>query len=122
MSVHRRIDHLRIAFDEADRFRSRAETVGIIAIIAEPGEPALPVWREQPKRIPAFRAPGVGDLTALEHHMVDCALGEASAHGEPGVARADDDGCNRANRRCSELFSAALPPPEPPRASAFALR
>jgi hypothetical protein len=33
----------------------------------------------------------VSHLTALEHDMVDRALGEAAAHGETGVAGADDD-------------------------------
>jgi hypothetical protein len=31
------------------------------------------------------------DLAALQHHMIDAAPGEAAAHGEAGVPRADDD-------------------------------
>src|SRR5205809_477260 len=31
------------------------------------------------------------DLAALDHHMVDRVRGEAGAHGEAGVAGADDD-------------------------------
>src|SRR5262249_37649290 len=43
---------------------------------------------------PSLGTPRVGDLAALEDDMVDRALGEAAAHGESGVAGADDD------RRC----------------------
>src|SRR5262249_52018356 len=82
-----------------------------VAGVAEARQPALPVWREQPQRIPALGAPRVGDLAALEDQMIDRALGEAPAHGEAGVAGADDDGGDRAHGRalsCLDL-SASCP-------------
>ena len=75
-----------------DDLGHRHEAVGIVAVVAEAGQPALPVRREQAQRVPALGPPRVGDLAALEHHVVDRALGEAAAHRQPGVAGADDDG------------------------------
>ena len=69
----------------------RHVAVGIRAVVAIAGQPALPVRREQPQRVPALAAPGVRDLAALEHDVIDRALGEAAARREPGVAGADDD-------------------------------
>ena len=69
----------------------RHEAVGIGALVAIAGQPALPVRRQQPQRVPALAPPGVGDLAALEHHVIDRALGEAAARRQPGVAGADDD-------------------------------
>jgi hypothetical protein len=34
----------------------------------------------------------VGHLAALEHDVVDAAIGQVLAHGETGLARADDNG------------------------------
>jgi hypothetical protein len=36
-------------------------------------------------------------LTALQNHMVDRALGKATAHGEAGVPGPDDDGGDGTN-------------------------
>ena len=69
----------------------RHEAVGIRAFVAIAGQPALPVRRQQPQRVPAFAAPGVGHLAALEHHVIDRALGEAAARRQSGVPGADDD-------------------------------
>ena len=55
--LDRRRDRPRIARDEIDGLRHRPETVGIVALVAEAGQPALPVGREQPERIPALRPP-----------------------------------------------------------------
>ena len=68
---HRRRDRARVAVDERDDLRHRPEAVGIVAVVAEAGQPALPVGRQQAERIPALGAPRVGDLAALEHDMVD---------------------------------------------------
>src|SRR5262249_34561564 len=90
--AHRGRDHLRIPLEEGDRLGHRAIAVRIVALVAIAGQPALPVRCEQAQRIPALGPPGVRHLTALEDHVVDRALGEAAAHGEAGVARADDEG------------------------------
>ena len=38
---------------------------------ARPGQPGLPVRREQRERVPPLRPPRVGDLAAFEHDVVD---------------------------------------------------
>ena len=75
-----------------DHLGHRHEAVGIGAFVAIAGQPALPVRRQQPQRIPALAAPGVGHLAALEHDVIDRALAEAAARRQPGVPGADDDG------------------------------
>ena len=104
----RRRHPLCVALDERDRLGHRPEAVRIVALVAVTRQPALPVRREQRERIPALGAPGVGDLAALEDDMVDRALGEPPAHGQPGLARADDDGgrAHRARRLCRERLYA----------------
>ena len=64
--------------------------VGVVALVTEARQPALPVGGQQPERVPAFGPPRVGDLAALEHHVVDRTFGQAAAHGEAGMAGADD--------------------------------
>src|SRR5690606_10064267 len=65
--------------------------VAIGAAVAIARKPALPVRRQQLQRIPPLSSPGVRDLAALEHDVVDRALGEAAAHREARVTGADDD-------------------------------
>ena len=89
---HRGRYRLGVALDEGDGLGHRAEAVGIVALIAVAGQPALPVGREQAQRVPPLRLPRVGHLAALEDHMVDRALREAPAHGQPGMAGPDDNG------------------------------
>src|SRR5437764_5190806 len=60
------------------------------ALVAEGGQAALPIRREQAERIPALLAPGVSNLAALQHDVVDPAVAEATAHCEARVACADD--------------------------------
>jgi len=98
MRSQRRRQQRRVALDERDRLGHRPVAVRIVALVAMAGQPALPVRREQGERIPALGAPGVGDLAALEDDVVERALGEPPAHGQPGLARADDDD-SRAHRR-----------------------
>src|SRR5262249_23286824 len=64
--------------------------VRIVTGVAEARQPALPVRRQQPQRIPAFGAPRMRDLTALEDHVIDGAVRQAPAHGQAGVPRPDD--------------------------------
>src|SRR5262249_23945935 len=73
--------------------------VGIGAVVAVTGQPALPVRRQQPQRVPALAPPGIRDLAALEDDVIDRALGEAPAGRQSRMAGADDD------RR--DLFSSA---------------
>ena len=84
--------HVGVPDQEVDGLGHGAEPVGIFASIRETGQPALPVRRQQPQRVPAFGPPGVGHLAALEDHMVDRAPCQAPAHGQAGLASPDHDG------------------------------
>ena len=79
------------ARDEVDHLGHRHVAVGIRAVVAIAGQSALPVGRQQPQRVPALAPPGVRHLAALEHDVIDRALGETAARREPGVPGADDD-------------------------------
>ncbi len=90
--LDRRRDGVGVALQEANELRHVHVAVGVAAGIAMAGKPALPVGRQQAQGIPALLAPGIGDLAALDQHVVDRAVGERLAEGEPGLAGADDDG------------------------------
>ena len=94
-------DRLGIVPEEVDHLRQRPVAVGVVALIAEARQPALPVRGEQPQRIPSLGAPRMGDLAALQQHMVDRTLREAAAHREPRVPCADDHGGDGTNRALS---------------------
>ena len=90
------------ARDELDHLAHGHVAVGIGAVVAMAGQPALPVRREQAQRIPALVPPGIRDLAALEHDVIDRAVGEQPARREAGVAGADDDG--------GDAFDGCAPP------------
>ena len=81
-----------ISLQIADDLGHAHVAVRIVAVVGVSGKAALPVRREEAKRVPPLRLPGVGDLAPLEQHMVDRAVGEVLAHGKSGLAGADDDG------------------------------
>ena len=81
-----------ISLQIADDLGHSHVAVRVVAVVGIAGKAALPVRREEAKRVPPLRLPGVGDLTPLEQHMVDRAVGEMLAHGKAGLAGADDDG------------------------------
>ena len=92
VGLDRRRDHSSVTVEERDRLGHVPVAVRVVALVAEARQAALPVRRQQPERLPALGAPGVGDLAALQHHVVERAIGQAPAHGEPGVPGADHDG------------------------------
>src|SRR6516165_10842560 len=74
-------------------FQSRLERTKNQRTAAESGRlAALPIRRQEAKRVPPFRPPGVSHLAALEDHVVDRAGGQMSAHSQSGLAGAYDDG------------------------------
>ena len=111
-------DVLGVAGDEVDDLWHRHEPVGVVTLIGVAGEPALPVGREQAQRIPPLRPPRVGDLAALDHHVVDGALGKAAAHRQPAMAGPDDDRC-RVHGRCQRRVEGGLDRLRPGRRSGW---
>src|SRR6266700_6808325 len=51
-----------------------------------------PVGKLESETVPAFAAPALGDAAPLEHEMRPAAAAEHVAHGETGLAAADDQG------------------------------
>jgi hypothetical protein len=98
VGLQRSRDRFRVALDEIDDFGNRAIAIGIAAVVAVAGQPALPVRRQQAQRVPALRPPRVGDLAALHDHVIDGAIGEAAAHGQAGMSCANDDCGDGTNR------------------------
>jgi hypothetical protein len=52
------------------------------------GKLALPVRRDQAKRVPALRPPTAADLRPFEHHVLNPSLLQAIADRQPGLAAA----------------------------------
>ena len=88
--VDGRIDGGGIPLEEADELVPGHETVGIAGFVSETRESRLPVRSEQGERVPPLRPPGVGNVAAFEHDVVDGPVGHALAHREPVVATAHD--------------------------------
>ena len=93
-ALNGRRDHPGVALDERDDLGHRHEPVRVIAVVGQSGQPALPVGRQQPQRVPTLRLPRVRDVAAFQHDVVDRPCGQVPAHRQTGVAGADDD------RRC----------------------
>ena len=87
----RRARHRRVPRDEVDHLGHRHVAVRIGAVVVMAGQPALPVGRQQPQRVPALVAPGVRHLPALEEDVIDRTLGQEPARREAGVTGPDDD-------------------------------
>ena len=91
MSADRRRTDRGEARDERDHLRRGHVTVWIRTVVAIAGQASLPVRRQQAQGVPALAPPGVGDLTAIEHEMIDPVLDEAAARRQSGVTCPDDD-------------------------------
>ncbi len=79
------------ALDELGHFAHRHVAVRFQPLIAKAGQAALPVGREQPQGVPAFAAPGVRHLAALEHDVIYRPVAEEVACREARVPRSDND-------------------------------
>jgi hypothetical protein len=90
--AHRRRDRFRVASDEIDNLRERAVAVRVVADVAKPRQPALPIGREQTQRVPSLAAPALRGFAALEENVVDRTLREAAAHRKACVPRTYDNG------------------------------
>ena len=87
----------RVVVEVGHDLPGRHEAVGVGTGVGPARQPAHPVRAEQPERVPALGPPALGDAAALEHDVVDAALGEAAAHGQAGLAGADDEGVGGAH-------------------------
>ena len=77
--------------DELDYIGARHVAVGLGPVVANAGEPALPVGSQQAQGVPALEPPGVRHLASLEHDVVERPFTEEVAGGEAGVTCAYDN-------------------------------
>src|SRR5262249_58061230 len=79
--------------------------LGTVVLVA--GEEVQRVRADDAERAPAPRSPRVAQCAALEHDMLDAALRELVARGEPGLAGSDHD--------CGDAFQCRAPRMRPSR-------
>ena len=98
--VQRRVDERPVRLEVLDDLRADHEAVRVgaaepaplvVPAVGEVRELALPVRRDQAERLPPVGLPGVADLVALEHEVVDPRLLQAAAHREAGLPATHDD-------------------------------
>jgi hypothetical protein len=80
---------LRVALDEPDQLGDGHEAVRVVTLVGQPRQARLPVRGEQAQRVPALGLPGVGDLAALEHDVVQAMARERMTDREAGVPGPD---------------------------------
>ena len=81
-----------------DQLGGGHEAVGVGALVRPAGQAAGPVGGQEAEGLPAVAPPPLGQAAALEHDVVDGGVGEAAAHGEAGLAGADDEGVDGRHR------------------------
>ena len=81
----------RVLLDVLDHVGERRERVRVAALVFRSGKLERPVRRIEIEAVPALRAPGLADGSALEDEVLAPALREEEARGEPRLARADHD-------------------------------
>ena len=59
--------------------------------------------------VPAFAAPALRHPTPIEYDVITSSVGQQPAHGQPGVARAHDDGVNAHHEEVSVADEDHLP-------------
>ena len=88
----RRAERGGVRLEVAHERAGRQEAVRVRALVAPAGQPRHPVRRQQVQGVPALGAPALADPAAVEDDVVATGGGEQAAHGQAGVAGADDDG------------------------------
>src|SRR5215470_3779765 len=98
----------RVAAERGHDFGGGHESIRVVTAVVVAGQPGLPVRGEQPQARPALGTPRVRHLTSLEDDVVDRTFGEAVAHGQPGVASADNDRSGLHNAAIGPCWSGQL--------------
>jgi hypothetical protein len=111
--AQRRLKEANIVLEVPHDLVLQHEPMRIGTAVREPGQPTLPVGRDQAEGIPAVLAPLVPDAVLLQHDVLDPALLQAVAHRQPGLATADHhDVVVRPNGRRISHGHVGSPPPE----------
>ncbi len=85
-----RLEPVRIALEVRDDLVAGHESVRVPAVVRSAGKLDGPVWRDEAEAVPAS-APRLADPAPFEYHVLDSGASELVAHGQPGLARANDD-------------------------------
>lgn len=78
-----------IAVEVGDDVLPRHMTLGVGTGIGVSGERQCPIRRDQGEAVPSV-PPGLPDLAAFEHHMLEAQCAQFTAHSKAGLPRADD--------------------------------
>jgi hypothetical protein len=81
-----------VVLDEASDLGMMGERIGVVARVGEARQPQGPVGELEIERVPPFAVPALRHPLALEDDVVQPALAQVTAHGQAGLAPADDDG------------------------------
>jgi len=65
------------------------EPLGLVAVVGEVRQAALPVGGDQAERIPALLIPGVSDAVLFQHHRTDAPLLQLIGHRKSGLTGSD---------------------------------
>ena len=103
-AADRRRDEIGIGLDEGDDLRRRRKRIGIVVGIGKLRQPHRPVGKLEAQAVPSLAAPALGDAMPLQHEMGKPALFQPVAHGEPGLAAADDEGIDALRRAWRALL------------------
>ncbi len=86
--ANRRIEFAGIGFEVLGHLVLGGKGIGIQAGEFEPGKSVMPGRAVGDQRIPARRAPGLGDAVALDHQVRHALAAQMFTHGDAGLAGA----------------------------------
>ena len=91
-------DPFGVADEIVDHLVAAGEAVRVDAGDRQAGQPVVPGGAVGVQAIPALRAPAFGDAVAFEDEVGEAALAQLLAHGQAGLAGADDERFDCFNR------------------------
>jgi hypothetical protein len=80
--------------EEAYDIVARRECIGVVGLKGESRQADVPVGALKHQGVPALAAPSLCDAPPFENEMFASKPAEVIAHGQTGLAAADDDGFN----------------------------
>ncbi|GIT47382.1 MAG: hypothetical protein Ct9H300mP13_1780 [Gammaproteobacteria bacterium] len=90
--------------------RNCQKAIGIIPFVHHSRQAGLPVWSKQTQRIPTLSTPGIRNVGAFKHDVIDTSFIEAITHRQSCVTGADYNDinfprCVRSHRQQTQLTS-----------------
>ena len=93
-AAHRRTNDGRILLQEAYDVVAGRERMGVVGLKGESREADVPVGALKHQGIPTLAVPSLCDAPPFKNEMFAPELAEVIAHGQAGLAPANDDGFN----------------------------